>query len=197
MRLAVDAAESAQAGNSLEKMLCHQMAAAHHAAMRLVTRVGNGSQFIVEEARVSNAAARMMQAYQEAFLTLQKIRAGGKQTFVVQHVQVSDGRQAVIAGSVKGGGRERRQEGWRGEKWDTPHEPWAGLAEEQQPLGQLTKASRCGARTGQATACQCPTMPNGRCRLHGGLSTGPKTAAGIERIRQAATKYGSIRSKRK
>lgn len=33
-------------------------------------------------------------------------------------------------------------------------------------------------------------MANGRCRLHGGLSTGPKTAEGIERIRKAVTKHG-------
>jgi hypothetical protein len=33
-------------------------------------------------------------------------------------------------------------------------------------------------------------MANGRCRLHGGLSTGPKTVAGKERIRQAVTKHG-------
>jgi hypothetical protein len=33
-------------------------------------------------------------------------------------------------------------------------------------------------------------MKNGRCRLHGGLSTGPKTAEGIERIRKARTKHG-------
>jgi hypothetical protein len=33
-------------------------------------------------------------------------------------------------------------------------------------------------------------MNNGRCRLHGGLSTGPKTAEGIERIRRAVTKHG-------
>jgi hypothetical protein len=33
-------------------------------------------------------------------------------------------------------------------------------------------------------------MANGRCRLHGGLSTGPKTAKGIERIRRANTKSG-------
>jgi hypothetical protein len=30
-------------------------------------------------------------------------------------------------------------------------------------------------------------MKNGRCRLHGGLSTGAKTAEGIERIRRANT----------
>jgi hypothetical protein len=116
LQVAVDASESAQAGNSLEKMLCHQMAAAHRAAMRLVARVGDGGLPIVESARLSNAAARMMQVYQEAFLTLQKIRAGGKQTFVVQHVQVSDGGQAVIAGSVKSGGRKHRHEGVEGEK---------------------------------------------------------------------------------
>ena len=33
-------------------------------------------------------------------------------------------------------------------------------------------------------------MRNGRCRLHGGLSTGPKTSDGIERIRQANLTHG-------
>jgi hypothetical protein len=33
-------------------------------------------------------------------------------------------------------------------------------------------------------------MRNGRCRLHGGLSTGPKTQAGIEAIRKARTVHG-------
>jgi hypothetical protein len=33
-------------------------------------------------------------------------------------------------------------------------------------------------------------MPNGRCRLHGGNSTGARTKAGIGRIRAAATKHG-------
>ena len=58
---------------------------------------------IVEESRLANAAARMMQVYQEGLLTLQKLKTGGKQTMVVQHVQVSDGGQAVIAASVESG----------------------------------------------------------------------------------------------
>ena len=33
-------------------------------------------------------------------------------------------------------------------------------------------------------------MPNGRCRLHGGCSTGPRTKEGLERIRAARTKHG-------
>lgn len=31
----------------------------------------------------------------------------------------------------------------------------------------------CGARTRGGTACRAPAMINGRCRLHGGLSSGP------------------------
>ncbi len=34
-------------------------------------------------------------------------------------------------------------------------------------------------------------MPNGRCRMHGGKSTGPRTAEGLERIRQARTVHGA------
>jgi hypothetical protein len=77
------------------------MAAMHRAAMKLTARSLDFESQPVEMARLSNAAARMMQVYQEAFLALQKIRTGGKQTVVVQHVQVSQGGQAVIAGSVK------------------------------------------------------------------------------------------------
>jgi hypothetical protein len=33
-------------------------------------------------------------------------------------------------------------------------------------------------------------MKNGRCRMHGGMSTGPRTPEGIERIRAARTKHG-------
>jgi hypothetical protein len=33
-------------------------------------------------------------------------------------------------------------------------------------------------------------MPNGRCRLHGGLSTGPLTKEGLARSRMARFKHG-------
>src|SRR5438445_400377 len=56
--------------------------------------------------------------------------------------------------------------------------------------GDFSQAPRCGAKTRKGTRCQCPAMPNGRCRLHGGLSTGPRTPEGIECIRRAVTKHG-------
>jgi len=37
---------------------------------------------------------------------------------------------------------------------------------------------RCGAKTRRGTACQCKALSNGRCKLHGGKSTGPRTAEG-------------------
>lgn len=42
----------------------------------------------------------------------------------------------------------------------------------------------CGAKTRKGTTCQCKAIyTNGRCKLHGGLSTGPKTEAGKEQSR--------------
>ena len=35
-------------------------------------------------------------------------------------------------------------------------------------------AEPCGAKTRSGTACKRPPLPNGRCKLHGGASTGPK-----------------------
>jgi hypothetical protein len=65
-----------------------------------------------------------------------------------------------------------------------------GWLKNGNPGGDLTKAARCEAKTRRGVPCQCPAMSNGRCRLHGGKSTGPKTAEGIERIRRAVTKHG-------
>jgi hypothetical protein len=35
-----------------------------------------------------------------------------------------------------------------------------------------------------------PAMQNGRCRMHGGKSTGPRTVEGLERSRKANRKHG-------
>jgi hypothetical protein len=72
----------------------------------------------------------------------------------------------------------------------TPHATRRGWLKNGNRPGDFAKASRCGAKTRRGTLCQCRAMPNGRCRLHGGLSTGPKTEKGIERIRAAVTKHG-------
>ena len=54
-----------------------------------------------------------------------------------------------------------------------------------QMPGHRLSDHRCGARTRKGTPCQRRTYPNGRCRNHGGLCTGPKTTAGRSRIAAA------------
>ena len=73
---------------------------------------------------------------------------------------------------------------------DIHHVKRRGWLKNGNPPGDFSKAPRCGVRTRRGTACESPEMPNGRCRLHGGRSTGPKTPEGIERIRRATMKHG-------
>src|SRR5256714_15308504 len=51
-------------------------------------------------------------------------------------------------------------------------------------------APRCGARSKRTgKPCRGAAMPNGRCKLHGGKSTGPRTPEGLERSRRANWKH--------
>lgn len=50
--------------------------------------------------------------------------------------------------------------------------------------------SLCGARTRAGHPCKGPAMANGRCRMHGGPSTGPRTPEGLERLRTVRTRTG-------
>jgi len=109
--LAVDAAESADAGNALEKMLTHKLALAHSCAFKFMDKaaayldqIGRGRDGTapVEAARLTNAAVRLMTTYQQGLLTLQRVRTGGTQVVQVQHLTVTEGAQAIV-GNVTGG----------------------------------------------------------------------------------------------
>ncbi len=56
--------------------------------------------------------------------------------------------------------------------------------------GDFLAAPRCGARTRAGGCCRQPAMRNGRCRMHGGPSTGPRTAAGRARCAAARRTHG-------
>jgi hypothetical protein len=57
-------------------------------------------------------------------------------------------------------------------------------------LGDFLAARRCGAHTRSGESCRQPAMKNGRCRMHGGLSTGPRTAEGRARCAAARRIHG-------
>jgi hypothetical protein len=54
----------------------------------------------------------------------------------------------------------------------------------------INNAKKCGAKTRSGKPCQSPAMKNGRCKMHGGKSTGAKTKQGIENIKKANLKHG-------
>lgn len=58
-------------------------------------------------------------------------------------------------------------------------------------FGPNWPGERCGAKTRKGTPCLCPAkQPVGRCRLHGGASTGPRTNDGIAKLSEARTTHG-------
>jgi hypothetical protein len=77
------------------------------------------------------------------------------------------------------------------------------LAREREPieraqarleaLVRANSAPRCGARSKRTgKPCRAGAMPNGRCKVHGGKSTGPRTPEGLERSRRANWKHGQF-----
>jgi hypothetical protein len=58
-------------------------------------------------------------------------------------------------------------------------------------LGPHWPGQRCRAKTRKGTPCQNPVVTGrSRCRMHGGKSTGPRTAEGKARAAAAHTKHG-------
>ena len=57
--------------------------------------------------------------------------------------------------------------------------------------GPHWQGQRCEARTRRGTLCQRPgNKINGRCKLHGGRSTGPRTEPGIARLAETKVTHG-------
>jgi hypothetical protein len=65
-------------------------------------------------------------------------------------------------------------------------EPHARILRERLALANASP--RCGARRRDGQPCRGAAMPNGR--MHGGPSTGPRTAEGLERSRRSRWKHG-------
>lgn len=123
LALGLEMADSVKAKGRIEKMLAHQMATMHSLGMRLagkadkeLRRIEEASVFksdkhrqiaCVEATRLTNASARAMAAFNDAALTLQRLRTGGRQVVTVQHVTVNEGGQAVVAQHMRPGGKTR------------------------------------------------------------------------------------------
>jgi hypothetical protein len=159
-------------------------------------------------------AARLMARYRQGALALPKLRAdvdGGTKQIVVDwgadddegggHGPGNDppagptGR--APAGALGGAAAPRRRasapDGVPNRSTrDTAHASTRrrGRLRNGNPSGDYLAAPRCGARTRAGCACRQPAMKNGRCRLHGGKSTGARTADGRRRAGTARLVHG-------
>lgn len=121
LSMALDVANTTGAKTRIEKMLAHQAAAMHNLGMKLVEKAMlEGDRIVeasiarstphraaacVEAARLTNAAAKAFAGFNEAALTIQKLRSKGKQTVTVihQNVNVGPDGKAIVAGQIKRG----------------------------------------------------------------------------------------------
>jgi hypothetical protein len=91
---------------------------------------------------------------------------------------------------------ERTEVGGRGPAAQCPDAPPAPPPHSRplrngNPSGNPNLAPRCGAKNRAGYPCRAPAMPNGRCRQHGGKSTGPRTPEGTDRMLAANTRHGN------
>ena len=62
----------------------------------------------------------------------------------------------------------------------------------------MSQKIKCGAYArSTGNPCQAKALANGRCKNHGGLSTGPKTAAGRQAIAEATRQRMSTGQRKK
>jgi len=90
----------------VERMLAVQIAATHIATIRASGWLSR-SENLAQGQTHSTAYAKLARTFTAQVEALRKHRTGGEQRVTVQHVNVSDGGQAIV-GNVKTGGEGRR-----------------------------------------------------------------------------------------
>jgi hypothetical protein len=209
--LAAAAAERTSVPDTLSALLGHELAVGHRLMMRLAAEVdgmidgisaGKGEgRVALEAARLAGVVARLMERYWVGVMALHKLRgkSGLGETVIRLGWATADDDKQGGSGSGASGASSGGQAagGGSGAACASASEAPAsaiparpGRLRNGNPSGDYTAAPRCGARTRAGPACRQPSMANGRCRLHGGLSRGPVTPEGRERSRCVRLKHG-------
>lgn len=63
-------------------------------------------------------------------------------------------------------------------------------------MAQMKDSPRCEAKTRGGAPCRCPAMPNGKCRIHGGLSPGAPRGAANGRYVHGDWTYEAVEERR-
>jgi integrase len=144
------------AGRLVEGMLAAQLVACHNASMECYRRAMIGEQTFEGHRESLSQANKLGRTFSVLLDALNHHRGKGQQKVTVEHVHVHEGGQAIVGNVGTPGGGDRAK------------------SEDQPMQGKLSThlSRRCRARTRRESLCQSPAMPNGRCRMHGGMSPG-------------------------
>jgi hypothetical protein len=164
----------------------------------------------VEGARIGNLALRAQDRMVRGALTLQRLfaligggKGGGTWTWarpdwLDAFPEMTPENLAKANAAQKAADERRKREAEEArKKWESEMPKLHATADQRRgqlkngnPAGDYMAAPRCRAHTRSGTCCRQPAMSNGRCRFHGGLSTGPRTADGLARSRAARFVHG-------
>jgi hypothetical protein len=211
---------AAPSGAQHTKLFAHQLAASHRLMMRLSGRADDVVTAAAdpldrpEGLRLAHGAARLMERFRQGVAMLKRMRTdpdGPRRTEQYWSGPIWDREQeraddiaagidpdtgflvptsAPPASAGMPGRLVRRSPQGGGGSCSEGGLPRRGRLNNGNPGGDFLAAPRCGARTRAGCSCRQPAMANGRCRFHGGKSTGPRTAAGLARARRARLVHG-------
>jgi hypothetical protein len=203
----------AEGATPRERLVLDQVAAGHRMMMRLagradaqIDRLGapDAEPETTQRAvfRLSGTAARLMERVRLGLLAVERLSAGpgGGPRKVTGYYWI--GEKDLFAGQTT---EDRGQNLPANDSRPAAHGPSGGTLcrpssvvrppnrgrlKNNNPSGDYLCAPRCGARTRAGCCCRQPAMKNGRCRFHGGKSTGPRTESGRQRARSTRLVHG-------
>ena len=88
LELALETSHLCGTKGPVQKMLTHQLAAAHKRALELMAESAQTKDADIA-CKKAKVAAKMMDAFSRAALTLQRLQTGASQVVTVQHVQIN------------------------------------------------------------------------------------------------------------
>lgn len=89
--------------DEIEGMLCSRLVVLHNQYMEFISRTVDPEQTNVNIDLNINRATKLMRLYNETLDALSKHRRKGEQKVTVQHVNISDGGQAIVTGQMSQG----------------------------------------------------------------------------------------------
>jgi hypothetical protein len=95
--------------DEIEAQLAVQMAATHQLAMLMMYRLAQAGGRVAEAEEYATISTKLLRTWTMQAEALARLRRGGEQRVVVEHVTVNEGGQAIVGSVNQGGGQRGRR----------------------------------------------------------------------------------------